>query len=169
MRWALGVRDAAKTSCYEAERIRHGQCQWRRVAVKGICASESLTLQNHYLPHVTWKETPRLALPLHPLCSGKRAQRVLAEPKSTVPAREECLASRSDVLLSQARARQARQGRAPAFHTVGTAGCSEIKCSPGKLVQFRLLRLSYALRDMEWFKRTEICPEHFSCCQHVCR
>ena len=121
MRWALGVRDAAKTSCYEAERIRHGQQKWRWVAMKGICASETLTLQNHHLPHVTYKERPGLSLPLHPLCSRKRAQRVPGDPKSTAPAQEERLASRSAVHLSQARAWQAWQGRTAAFHTVKTA------------------------------------------------
>lgn len=148
MRWALGVRDAAKTSCYEAERIRHQQCKWRWAPVKGICTFESLTLRTQ-LPHVTYKERPGLSLPLHSLCSGKKVQRVPGDPKSAVPAREECLASRSAVLLSQARAWQAWQGRTPASHAVKTAGCSEIKCSPGKLLQFQLLRLSYALRDME--------------------
>jgi len=91
MRWALGVRDAAKTSCHEAERIRHGQCKWRWVTVRGICASESLTLWNRYLPHVTYKERLGLSLPLHPLCSGEGAQRVPGDPKSAVPAQEGCL------------------------------------------------------------------------------
>lgn len=145
MRWALAVRDAARTSC-GAERCRHEQHRWRWVAVKGICASKSLTLQKYYLAHVSSKERMRFSRLFCPPCSGRRAQ--------SVPGSPVCLHRRSALVpgglrvsRKPARGRQGRVG--PQDAIAWRPDYSEIKHSPAKLLQFRLLRLSYALRVQE--------------------
>lgn len=146
MRWALAVRDAARTSCCGADRCRHGQHKWRWVAVKGICASKSLTLQEYYLAHVSSKERMRFSRPFCPLCSGRRARSVPGGP--VCPHRRSALVP-GGLRVSCKRAR-GRHGRVGPQHVIAWRPVySEIKHSPAKLLQFRLLRLSYALRVQE--------------------
>lgn len=144
------------------------QYLWRWVAVSGICASEALPPHDRCSPQVSYKDRPGLSFPWHPPCS-RRAQGTLGHPKSTAPAQEEHLASRSAVHRSRARAGQAWQGGTPGLLTIKPAVCSETKHSPGTLLLFRLLRPPRALRDMAQFKRMETHPECFSCCQRASR
>lgn len=71
MRWALGVRDAAKISCYEANRFRHRQHNGGES--KGFVFL-SLSLSRNIICHVSSKERMRFLQSLQWKESSERAR-----------------------------------------------------------------------------------------------